>query len=116
VAAVGTILALLGGAAALTPGAQAAGQTHKCANQVETIELPGPSGPTTVKTTVKDISTQGVTCAAAYKFLILTYKSTSAVAPEHYKCKTGHFKAPTGYVPEVCTRPGARIQYAAHGG
>jgi hypothetical protein len=114
-ATLGSSLALLG-AAALTPGALAAGQVHSCANKVITTEVPGPQGPIKHKMTIKAISTKGVTCAAAYKFLELAFKNTTSVTPEHYACKTGHFKVPRGYVPQVCTRPGARIQYAAQGG
>lgn len=114
--AAGTLLALAGAVAALSPGAFAAGPAHTCANRVETLELQGPSGTRKVKMTVKAISTQGVTCAAAYKFLDLEVKNTTAVTPEHYRCKSGHFKAPVGYVPVVCTKPGARIQYAQQGG
>lgn len=117
-ATVGGVVALLAGTAALAPGAFASGTIHKCANKTETINLPGARAgePTTFKTTVKAISTQGVSCAAAYRFLGLLYKNNSQVAPEKYKCKSGHFKAPIGYVPQVCTRPGARIQYAGQGG
>ncbi len=119
-AALGGLLALAGGVAALTPGAMAAaGPVHKCANKTEVIEIQGGPGeaPRKYKVTIKAISTQGVSCAAAYKFLALQYKSnTTSTIPEHYKCTTGHFKVPVGTVPQVCTKPGAKIQYAGQGG
>jgi hypothetical protein len=117
-AAVGGVVAVIAGAAALTPGALASTAGHKCANKVVTINLPGAVGsePRTFKTTVKEISTNGVSCAAAYKFISLQYKQGTRVVPEGYKCTTGHFKTPLGYVPQVCTRRGAKIQYAAQGG
>jgi hypothetical protein len=112
------VLALAGGGAALTPGAIAAPAVHKCANKAEVLEIAGAAGeaPQTVKVTIKAISSQGVSCAAAYKFLALQFKDTTSTAPEGYKCKNGGFKAPAGSVPEVCTKPGAKIQYAGPGG
>jgi hypothetical protein len=118
-AVLGGVLALAGGGAALAPGAIAASApVHKCANKVEVLEIAGAAGeaPQTVKLTVKAISSQGVSCAAAYKFLALQLKNTTSTAPESYKCKIGRFKAPPGSVPEVCTKPGAKIQYAGPGG
>ena len=70
----------------------------------------------TFKVTVKAISSQGVSCTAAYKFLALQFKNTTSTAPEGYKCKSGRFKVPVGSVAEVCTKPGAKIQYAGPGG
>lgn len=117
-AALGGVLALVGGGAVLSSGAVAAPVVHKCANKVEVLEIAGAPGeaPRTVKVTVKAISSQGVSCAAAYKFLALQFKDTTSTAPEGYKCKNGGFKAPAGSVPEVCTKPGAKIQYAGPGG
>jgi hypothetical protein len=117
-AALGGVLALAGAGAVLTPGAIAAPAVHKCANKVEVLEIAGAAGeaPRTFKVTVKAISSQGVSCAAAYKFLALQFKNTTSTAPEGYKCKNGGFKAPVGSVPEVCTKPGAKIQYAGPGG
>lgn len=117
--ALGGVLALAGGGAvALTPGAVAAPVVHKCANKSEVLELVGAPGeaPQKFKITYKAISTQGVTCAAAYKFLGLESKNKTTTAPEKYKCTIGHFKAPSGLVPQVCKKPGAKIQYAAPGG
>ncbi len=117
-AALGGLLALAGGTAVLTPGAMAAGPVHKCANKTVVIEIPGVAGeaPRMYKVTIKAISTQGVSCAAAYKFLALQYKNHTSTIPEHYKCATGKFKVPVGTVPQVCTKPGAKIQYAGQGG
>jgi hypothetical protein len=118
-AVLGGVLALAGGGAvALTPGAVAAAPLQKCANKSEVIEIQGAptEAPQKFKITYKAISTQGVSCAAAYKFLGLESKNKTTTAPEKYKCKSGHFKAPAGLVPQVCTKPGAKIQYAAPGG
>jgi hypothetical protein len=117
-AAVGSALALMTGAAALAPEASASsGATHACANKVVTLELEGEPGvKTPFKLTIKAISTQGVSCGAAYKFIGLLETNHLTTTPEHYKCKLGHFKVPAGLVPQVCTRPGARIQYAQQGG
>jgi hypothetical protein len=118
-AVLGGVLALAGGGAALTPGAIAASApVHKCANRVEDFEVPGAAGeaPRTIKLTIKAISSQGVSCAAAYKFLALQYKNTTSTPVEGYKCKNGGFKAPVGTVAEVCTKPGAKIQFAGPGG
>lgn len=118
-AALGGVLALAGGGAvALTPGAVAAPVVHKCANKAEVLELPGVPGEAPRKYTItyKAISTQGVSCAAAYKFLALEVKNKAAAPVEKYKCTIGHFKAPAGLVPQVCTKRGAKIQFAAPGG
>jgi hypothetical protein len=117
-AVLGSVLALAGGGAALTPGAIAAPAVHKCANKVEVLEIAGAAGeaPRTFKVTVKAISSQGVSCTAAYKFLALQFKNTTSTAPEGYKCKSGRFKVPVGSVAEVCTKQGAKIQYAGPGG
>jgi len=118
IAAVGCIAALLVGMAALTPGASASGTIHRCANRSETIEFPGVPGsaPTKFKLVLKTISTQGVSCAAAYKFLDVQTHNTQTATPEKYKCKIAHFKVPLGYVAQVCSRPGKQIQYSTRGG
>jgi hypothetical protein len=117
-AALGGLLALAGGVAALTPGASAAGTVHKCANKALVLELPGAPGeaPRKYKLTIKAIAAQGVSCAAAYKFIGLEETNTTRTTPEHYKCTSGHFKAPIGTVPTTCTKPGAKIQFAGPGG
>lgn len=91
--------------AALAPGAQAAGPAHHCANRSENLEIESGAGQPVrhFKTTIKAISTQGVSCSAAYKLLDLLEHDKTSAMPEHYKCSIGHFKAPTGYVPQVCT-------------
>lgn len=81
-----------------------------------TIEIPVPTGARKLNEPVKAISTKGVSCSAADKFIKLSLTSTTGVVPEHYKCKSGHFKVPVGYVAQVCIHGAARIQYAQHGG
>jgi hypothetical protein len=105
-------------AVALVPGAQAAGPVHHCANRSETLEIESGEGQPVqhFKTTVKAISTQGLSCSAAYKFLDLLEHNKTSVVPEHYKCGIGHFKAPRGYVPQVCTHKSAVIKFAGQGG
>ena len=113
------VLATLGASAlALAPAASAAPVIHKCANRPETLEIEGAIGepPQTFKETFKTISAQGVTCTGADRFLDLVAKNKMPTVPEHYKCSVGHFKAPLGYVPEVCTKPGAKIEYSQRGG
>ncbi len=103
---------------ALVPGAQAAGPVHHCANRSENLEIESGEGQPVrhFKTTIKAISTQGISCSAADKFLDLLEHNKTSVVPEHYKCSTGHFKAPVGYVPQVCTHKAAKIQFAGQGG
>jgi len=117
VASAGVSAALL--AASLVPGAQAAAPFHRCANRPERLEIEtGVAGqaPEIFKTTIKAISTQGVSCGAADKFLDLLEKDKTSTPPEHYKCAIGKFKAPVGLVPESCTHKGAVIRFAEQGG
>jgi hypothetical protein len=103
--------------AALVPGAQGAGTVHRCGNKPVTLEIDsGEAKPEIVKTTIKDITAQGLTCSAAYKFLGLLFHNKTSTTPEHFKCTTGHFKVPIGYVPQVCTHKGTKVTYAAQGG
>ncbi len=115
--AAGALVALLAAGGEIAPGALASAPRHTCANKVITLTIAGNPGEAarTVKVTDKAISTQGVTCKAAYKFLDLASKGGAAF-PEHYTCRTGHFHVPLGYIPQVCTKKGARIQYGAQGG
>jgi hypothetical protein len=108
-------VALLCGAAALTPGASVAATTHNCGNKSITFERPAENGSpaTKFKLQTADITTQGVSCQAAYAFLTKLYNTGT---PEKYKCVVAHFKVPAGKVPEVCTRPGKKIQFAGQGG
>jgi hypothetical protein len=117
-AALGALLALGASALALAPAAVAAPVIHKCANRPETLEIESAVGepPQTFKETFKTISARGVTCTAADKFLDLVAKNKTPTVPEHYRCTVGHFKVPIGYVPEVCTKPGAKIEYSQRGG
>ena len=111
-------MALLAGAAALAPGASIAATTHNCGTKSFTIEHKAENGlpASKFKVTVKQITTQGVSCQAAESFLKKLYASTSSGVPEKYKCAVGHFKVPPGKVPEVCTRSGKKIQFAGQGG
>ncbi len=115
-AGLGGLLAL--SASVLAPAAVAAPVTHKCANRSETLEIESEVGqpPVAFKETFKTVSAQGVTCTAADKFLDLVAKNKTPTVPEHYKCTIGHFKVPLGYVPEVCTKPGVKIEYSQRGG
>jgi hypothetical protein len=85
------------------------------ASHVSRSACPGAHG-SPFKLPIKAISAKGVSCAAAYKFLALLVNNKSPKTPEKYKCTSGHFKAPVGFIPQVCTKPGARIQYAQQGG
>jgi hypothetical protein len=107
------------GTAGLGSGAQAAGSLSKCGNKKFTIEIAQGTVPQTfrkVTIPVKNIAVSGISCKGALKFLGKLYNSHSPTTPEHFKCTNGHFKVPIGYVPQVCTHKGARIQYAGQGG
>lgn len=109
--------ALVAVTAALSTGASAAPAAHSCANKAETIQIEdGMGGTKPFKMTIKAISTKGVSCTGAYKFIGLLLTNKSPTLPEKYKCTIGHFKVPVGYVAEACTKPGKRIQYAQQGG
>jgi hypothetical protein len=114
---IGTVLAIAAGMAALAPGASLAASTHSCGTKTFTIEHKAENGApaSKFKVTIKQISSTGVSCKAAYTFLTKLYTSASGT-PEKYKCTSGHFKVPAGRVPEVCTRPGKKIQFAGQGG
>lgn len=116
-ATVASFMALAGGLAAITPGVAVAA-THSCGNKTIVIERPGENGapPSKFKMPTAAISTQGVSCQAAYAFITKLYNATTSGTPEKYKCVAGHFKVPAGKVPEVCTRPGKKIQWAGEGG
>jgi hypothetical protein len=116
-------LTALGGVAAisafgaLAPASFASAPTHTCKNVVVPVTVEsGPGTTRTFKVTAKSISTKGVSCAAAYKFIKASYNNTTGKTPEHYKCASGHFKVAPGLVPTVCTRGSARIQFGAQGG
>ncbi|HWF31472.1 MAG TPA: hypothetical protein VG188_02830 [Solirubrobacteraceae bacterium] len=115
-ATVASVAVLAGGLAAITPGVAVAA-THSCGSKTIVFERPGENGapPSKFKLSTVAISTAGVSCQAAYSFLTKLYNSTSGT-PEKYKCTVGHFKVPAGKVPEVCTRPGKRIQWGGQGG
>jgi len=116
-AIVGSIVALGAGTAALAPGASATSPSHSCANKPVTLKIEdGMGGTTNYKTTVKTITVQGVSCTSAYKFLVALLNNKSKTLPEKYKCKVGHFKTPLGYFPQVCTKTGAKVQFAQQGG
>lgn len=109
-------MAAVSSLAALAPATFATGTAHKCSNIVVSIARETEGVKQTFKAGAKTISTKGVSCAAADKFIKLAYGNTSTVTPEHYKCVSGHFKAAVGYMPTVCTHGSARIQYGAQGG
>ncbi len=118
-ATLGALFALTAGVVALAPAAVAAPTVHSCANKAETLEIPtGEPGaaPTLFKTTVKAISIQGGGCTTAYKFIGLVEKNKTTKPPESFKCTSGHFKAPVGYVPQVCTKGSVKIKFAQQGG
>jgi hypothetical protein len=116
-ATTGSIVALVLGALALLPGAAAA-STHSCGTHTIVIEMESEPGKpkTKFKVPVKQIVTQGVSCASAYKFLSAFYNQTGGKTPEGYKCTSGKFKVPKGTVPEQCAKRGKKIQFAGQGG
>jgi hypothetical protein len=116
-------IAALGGVAAisalgaLAPETFATGTVHHCNNLVVPItQEVEPGVKRAFNVHAKTISTKGVSCAAAHKFIGLVYNNTTGKTPEHYKCVTGHFKVAVGFVPTVCTHGSSRIQYGAQGG
>lgn len=110
-----SVLAL--GALALTPGAATA-STHACGSHTVIVEIEGEPGKpkSKFKLPIKQIATEGVSCASAFKFVSGLYTSTTGKTPEGYKCTIGKFKVPAGSVPERCTKPGKKIQFAGKGG
>ena len=118
-AAVGSTLALAAGLAALTPGAIAAPVFHACGSHTVIIEVPtGEVGkpPTKFKDQIKEISAQGVSCAAAFKTVNAIFTNKTGKPVEGYKCAVVKFKVPAGLVPEQCTKSGKKIRFAAQGG
>jgi hypothetical protein len=119
-ATVGSILALAGGLAAITPASVAAATVHKCANKTIVITETTSEGVNHIPMPIKAITTQGIGCTGAYKFFnaLFTPSSTTspAVTPEKFKCVIAKFKAPVGLVPEQCSKPGVKIQFAVQGG
>jgi len=113
-----SVLALGASAAALTPGASAAAPIHSCGSKTVIIEeeLEPGKPPTKFKVSVQAIKSQGTSCSSAYKFLTSFYNNHATTTPEGYKCKSGHFAVPRGRVPEVCSKPGKKIQFAGQGG
>ncbi len=110
-------VALIALVAALTPGAQASSGLTSCPNKPIKLHVEGSTKPFTV--VVKTISVKGTSCAKADEFFRLVYngeKISKTGYPQNYKCETGEFKVPAGYFPQVCTKPGKTIQYAAQGG
>ena len=116
-AATASVVASCAALAALTPGASVAASARNCATKSFAIEVTAANGmsPAKFRVTVRQISATGLSCKAAYAFLAKFYSSTSGT-PERYKCTVGHFKVPVGKVPEVCTKPGRKIQFAGQGG
>jgi hypothetical protein len=112
------LVALTASVGAFTPGTAVASGLQKCATKTVTLELENGVGQPKVKfkEMFTNISTSGVTCASAGKFFTLLANDKTSAPPEHFKCKIGHFKVALGHFPEVCTKPGARIQYGQQGG
>jgi hypothetical protein len=118
-AVVGSVASLFAAAVAMAPGAAASGSFHGCPNTTVLVEIPTGVGGETRKyhEHVKTISSQGVSCAAADKFIQKDLTATTAGKIEGYSCRvTTTFKAPIGYVPTLCTRGGSKIRFARHGG
>lgn len=116
-ATIASLFALCTGALALTPGTAAA-STHACGNHTVLYEYEAePGKKSKINIPIKQIVSQGASCSAAFKLVNALYdgKSTSA-KPEGYTCKIGKFKVPRGSVPEVCTKPGKKVQFAGKGG
>jgi hypothetical protein len=113
-ATIGSALALALGALALMPGAAVA-STHACGNHTivyeQEVEVGQPK--TKYKLPIKQIVTQGVSCTSAYKVIAAVY---SGKATEGFKCTSGKFKVPKYTIPEQCTKPGKKIQFAGQGG
>ncbi len=116
-ATIGSAVALVLGALALMPGAAAA-STHACGNHTIVIEIESEPGKpkNKFKLPIKQIVTQGVSCASAYKVITAVYNNAGGKLPEGYKCTNGKFKVPKGSVPEQCTKRGKKIQFAGKGG
>lgn len=114
-ATLASVLAL--GVLALMPGAAAA-STHACGDHTVTVEIESEPGKpkSKFKLPIKQIVTEGVTCTSAFKFVTALYTSTTGKTPEGYKCAVAKFKVPLGKVPERCTKPGKKIQFAGQGG
>lgn len=115
--ALGSLVAIVALAAALTSGAQAAGGFTSCANKTVKIDL---EGGTKFPVKAKAISVEGTTCAAAYEFITLYYRgeeiSPKTGYPQNYRCKSVDFKAPLGFLPTLCTKPGKKVKFAQQGG
>ncbi len=104
---------------ALVPGAQAKGGFKSCGNKQFKIVNEYEGQKSTVVVPVKEIGAKGISCAAAYEFIRLTFEPgqvSGGSYPQHYHCKAGNFDTPTGYFPQVCTKPGKTIKYAQPGG
>ena len=57
---------------------------------------------------------EGVSCTSAYKVITALY--TSGGKTEGFKCTSGKFKVPKYTIPQQCTKPGKKIQFAGQGG
>lgn len=113
--ALASVAALVAVTMALTPGAQASSGFTSCANKTVKVTTEGNTFPVKAKA----ISVSGTTCAGAYEFIALYYRGEKASAtgyPQNYKCKGAEFKAPLGYLPTLCTKPGKKIKFAQQGG
>jgi hypothetical protein len=113
----GVVLSLAIGALALAPTASLAA-THSCGSHTVTLEIENEPGKpkTKFKLPIKQIVTQGVSCESAYKVIAALYSGADHGKPAGYKCTSGKFKVPAGSIPEQCTKPGKKIQFAGKGG
>jgi hypothetical protein len=115
-AVAGSAAALFATTVALTPGAAAGGSLHACPNKVFAVNSPGAYGETLMrKEHITAISSQGVSCSAADKFIKQEITSTTGNV-EGYKCRSATFKVPLGYIAIACKRSGSKIQFGRHGG
>lgn len=118
---VGSLAALVVLAVALVPGASAQkGGFKSCGNKKLTIQIDDGEGhKTPYKIEVKTVSAKGVSCAKAFEFIRLQYNGEKVGKhgyPLDYNCKGGEFTVPTGWYPEICSKPGKTIKYGAQGG
>ena len=90
---------------------------HACGNQTVTLEIENePGKPKRIQNRGQADQHQGGACTTAFKFISALYTTKTTKTPESYKCTVAKFKVPVGNVPERCTKPGKKIQFAGQGG
>ncbi len=116
----GATVALVALVAALTPAAQAKGGFKSCADKKVHFKIEdGEGGKIPYTTTVKTISVKGTSCQGAYQYFSDSYNGKNVDKKgrvDGYTCKPADFKTPLGYIPEICSKGGKSIKYAAQGG